>query len=309
MRMRRAVVSIVVALLVGAGIAATALSDTRAQAQTSVTSDNEIPTTTTRAPTTDKNGVQHLHFEYGPLDIKPGQNIIETAKYRIPQPEEDGWIVGFRPNLQLPDGKIPPVDVLHLHHGVWAVYSRRDATFPIYPERFIAAGEEKTALELPAPYGYRYSTTDTWYLNYMIHNLTAEAVPGVADVRRRLRARVVAEGVGDEGRPPDLARRAERQDLPGVRRAQGQRHRRQVHLPRRRSDRAARELVHGAERRRAGEDVRSPAPRRPLRHLLGDARRLDQEDLHVEGEVLRTRGRGVVGRVDDDHPRRLGRWR
>ena len=141
----------------------------------------------------------------------------------------------------------------------------------------------------------------------MIHNLTAEAVPGVAHLRRRLRARVVAEGVGDEGRPPDLARRAERQDLPGVRRAQGQRHRRQVHLPRRRSDRAARQHVHGAERRRAGEDVRPPAPRRPLRHVLGDARRPDQEDLHVEGEVLRARGRGVVGRVDDDHARRLGR--
>ncbi len=40
------------------------------------------------APTTDKNGVQHLHFEYGPLDIKPGQNIIETDQ--VPDPPTGG---------------------------------------------------------------------------------------------------------------------------------------------------------------------------------------------------------------------------
>ena len=38
---------------------------------------------------------------------RPGQNVIETNKYRIPQPKEDGWIVGFKPNLQLPNGKVP----------------------------------------------------------------------------------------------------------------------------------------------------------------------------------------------------------
>jgi plastocyanin len=176
MRMRRAFVAVFLAALVAGGIAATVLSESTAQAQTSVTSGNTVPNTsaTTEAPPTDKDGVQHLHYEYGPLDIKPGQNIIETAKYRIPQPREDGWIVGFRPNLKLPNGKVPPVDVLHLHHGVWAVYGKLDATYPIFPQRFIPAGEEKTALELPPPYGYPYSTTDVWYLNYMIHNLTAK---------------------------------------------------------------------------------------------------------------------------------------
>ena len=64
--------------------------------------------------------------------------------------------------------------MLHLHHGVWAVATRRDATSVLFPERFIAAGEEKTALELPDGYGYRYAPSDYWYLNYMIHNLTAK---------------------------------------------------------------------------------------------------------------------------------------
>ena len=73
-----------------------------------------------RTPPPTSAGVQHLHLEYGPLAIRPGQNLIDTNKYRIPQPTEDGWIVGFRPNLRLANGTVPPVDVLHLHHGVWA---------------------------------------------------------------------------------------------------------------------------------------------------------------------------------------------
>ena len=122
--------------------------------------------------TTSADGVQHLHFEYGPLEIRPGQNVIDTNKYLIPQPAQDGWIVGFKPNLQLKNGKVPPVDVIHLHHGVWANALRRDATAPFFPERFIAAGEEKTALSFPEGYGYPYRTSDAWYLNYMIHDLT-----------------------------------------------------------------------------------------------------------------------------------------
>ncbi|HLM18186.1 MAG TPA: hypothetical protein VK549_10220, partial [Acidimicrobiia bacterium] len=112
-------VAILLALLVAGGVAATVSSGTSAQAQTSVTQDPNRSTTTTAAPTTGKDGVQHMHFEYGPLDIAPGQNIIQNS-YRIPQPDEAGWVVGFKPNLELPNGKVPPVDVLHLHHGVWA---------------------------------------------------------------------------------------------------------------------------------------------------------------------------------------------
>ena len=174
MRMRRAVVVLLVALVVGAGMGAVVLGGTRADAQISVGDDTPASTTTTPAPSTGADGVEHFHYRYGPLDITPGQNLIQNSKFRVPQPTEDGWVVGFKPNLQLPDGRVPPVDVLHLHHGVWAVATRRDATAPLFPERFVAAGEEKTALELPSGYGYRYSPTDAWYLNYMIHNLSAK---------------------------------------------------------------------------------------------------------------------------------------
>jgi hypothetical protein len=36
----------------------------------------------------------------------------------------------------------------------------------------MAAGEEKTAIEFPAGFGYPIGASDTWILNYMIHNLT-----------------------------------------------------------------------------------------------------------------------------------------
>jgi plastocyanin len=116
--------------------------------------------------------VRHFHFELGPLDIKPGQNVIETNKFSVPQPTIEGWIVGFTPNLKLPDGTTPPVDQIHLHHGVWLTGTRFDATaFPL-PERFFGVGEEKTRLKLPPGYGYAYSPRDFWWINYMIHNLT-----------------------------------------------------------------------------------------------------------------------------------------
>jgi hypothetical protein len=117
--------------------------------------------------------VERLHFAFGPIDIAPGQNRIDTNTIRIPQPKFAGWIVGFKPNLTLVNGTVPPVEDIHLHHGVWASGVRRDATAPALPERFLGVGEEKTELRLPPGHGYEYQPTDYWWLNYMIHNLGA----------------------------------------------------------------------------------------------------------------------------------------
>jgi plastocyanin len=144
----------VVACIVGLAIAASAVAATAGDAPPSTGS------------------IQHLHFAFGPLDIKPGQNVIATNKYTIPQPKINGWMVGFAPNLERADGSVPPVDEVHLHHGVWATGARLDRT-ALFPERFFGVGEEKTALHLPPGYGYEYHTTDYWWLNYMVHNLTS----------------------------------------------------------------------------------------------------------------------------------------
>jgi hypothetical protein len=122
----------------------------------------------------EQDGVQHLHFKFGPVDITPGQNNITYSGFRIPKPEEDGYIVGLYPNLVREDGSVPPVDVIHLHHGVWANLSGPPQGDPAgrgLPELFFASGEEKTKVILPAGYGYEYHASDRWVINYMLHNL------------------------------------------------------------------------------------------------------------------------------------------
>jgi plastocyanin len=108
-----------------------------------------------------KPRVQHLKFKYGPVIIHPGQNTISLDGSQIPRPKVPGWIVGFHPNLERPNGTIPRVDVIHLHHAVWLINGQ--PTF--------AAGEEKTEFTLPKGYGWRYKPSDNWVLNHMIHNL------------------------------------------------------------------------------------------------------------------------------------------
>ena len=80
--------------------------------------------------------------------------------------------MGIRPNLRHADGSVPRTDRIMFHHGVWLNLAGKDATSG-GPERFFAAGEEKTNLSLPKGYGYAYKASDPWLLNYMIHNLVA----------------------------------------------------------------------------------------------------------------------------------------
>ena len=117
------------------------------------------------------NGAQRLTYRVGPFNIIPGQNDI-GYNGMDQKPKVDGWITRMRPDLVYTNGTVPRVDVLHLHHGVWLNTSRKDATAPGLPERFFAAGEEKTIFTLPKGYAYEYKASDGWLLNHMIHNLT-----------------------------------------------------------------------------------------------------------------------------------------
>ena len=138
----------------------------------SVPSDSgPVDTSSTVADRPLAAGATRMHFEIGPIDVQPGQNNIDYSRGQIPKPAVDGYIVGIAPNLRLADGSIPPVDVIHLHHGVWLNASANDSTSPGLPERFFAAGEEKTTTILPTGYGYPYHASDRWVVNYMLHNL------------------------------------------------------------------------------------------------------------------------------------------
>lgn len=116
------------------------------------------------------NGAKRMTYRIGPFHLKPGQNEISNAPIGE-KPQVDGWITRIRPDLVYTNGRVPPVDVIHLHHGVWLNLSRKDAT-SAFPERFLAAGEEKTIMKQPKGYGYLYRASDTWFLNHMLHNLT-----------------------------------------------------------------------------------------------------------------------------------------
>jgi plastocyanin len=119
-------------------------------------------------------GMQRQTYLYGPVKIAPGQNTIE-AQPNLQKPQVPGYITRFQPDLVYAKVNaqgghdVPRVDVIHLHHGVWLV-GRDNAFYPTF-----AAGEEKTIFSMPQGFGYRYKPTDTWIMNYMIHNLTPNA--------------------------------------------------------------------------------------------------------------------------------------
>jgi plastocyanin len=111
-------------------------------------------------PSVDYEGVQHLRYRFGPVKIIPGANSIEFDATDL-KPSVPGYITRFTPNLERADGTVPPVDELHLHHAVWIAKG--------YPT--FAAGEEKTILQMPKGFGYKYDPKDPWIVNHMIHNL------------------------------------------------------------------------------------------------------------------------------------------
>jgi len=110
----------------------------------------------------DYPGVQHLSYRYGPIDVKPGQNDIRFEPNDL-KPQVPGYITRFEPNLVYADTKrgVPPVDVIHLHHGVWVIDFQ-----PVF-----AAGEEKTIFQMPRGFGWEHKPESNWIMNHMIHNL------------------------------------------------------------------------------------------------------------------------------------------
>jgi plastocyanin len=118
----------------------------------------------------DYTGVKHITYCYGPITIVPGQNVIrlrpavDAGGGQKLWPQVPGYITRFDPEFIYADGTVPPVDVLHLHHAVWAVNGG--------PQ--FAVGEEKTIQQLPQGFGWRSNPGDSWILNDMLHDLVAQ---------------------------------------------------------------------------------------------------------------------------------------
>ncbi len=189
-------------------------------------------------------------YRFGPVTIQPGQNSIEFEPNRL-KPPVDGYILSFTPNLTRLDGSVPPVDVLHLHHGVWLSNGA-----PLF-----AVGEEKTSLHMPPGYGWLYRTTRQ--LGDEPHDPQPHAEPrrGLHHLRDGLPAAERPGGGELQARPDALGRRDGRDRLPGVRRGQGHgRPRPQADLP----DRAAgagRAALRGSTATSSSRTGRSSPPR------------------------------------------------
>lgn len=106
-----------------------------------------------------------LRFAYGPLTVKPGQNDVLIEPITVEKPAYDGYITRMTANLVTVDGKVPPIEQMHLHHGVWLSLTKAYGSGP-----FFASGEEKTHFDLPRGYGMPVQATDQWQLLYMVHS-------------------------------------------------------------------------------------------------------------------------------------------
>src|ERR671936_407400 len=154
-------------------------------------------------PHVNYDGVQHLTYCYGPVYVKPGQNIIRLNSTNL-FPSVPGYITRFDPDLVTPNGTVLRTDILHLHHAVWIVNGN--------PQ--FASGEEKTILQLPRGFGWRSRPTDSWYVNDMLHGLVGHLHLPRPGRRRaaqpdRLQADLDARppcDPGQHGRPPAPAR-------------------------------------------------------------------------------------------------------
>ena len=116
------------------------------------------------------DGTLRTTYTIGPLDVTSGQNRIDYRPITgTEKPAVNGWITRIQPDLVYADGTTPSSSKVMFHHGVWINLSRGQ-------ENFYATGEEKSILQLPPGYGYRYKKSDNWLLNHMIHNLTPTAM-------------------------------------------------------------------------------------------------------------------------------------
>jgi plastocyanin len=115
-------------------------------------------------PHVNYKGVQHITYCDGPITVQPGQNLIRVNVSHL-FPQVPGYITRFDPDLVYKNGKVPRVDVLHLHHAVWVVNGN--------PQ--FAVGEEKTIQQLPKGFGWRNSPSDNWLVNDMLHDLVGQS--------------------------------------------------------------------------------------------------------------------------------------
>jgi plastocyanin len=112
-----------------------------------------------------------------------GYEVKQDIQIQIPRPPGGGYVTKMETDLVDPGtGNPVPISRLMLHHIVFLNVFKPDSTcstftsfdsrttFPIAPQRFYAAGEERAKMSLPPGYGYRLDNGDVWGMTFMVMN-------------------------------------------------------------------------------------------------------------------------------------------
>jgi hypothetical protein len=122
---------------------------------------------------------QTLTFRSAPVTVGPYG--VEQSTMLIPSPEVDGFVTGISADVVDQNGVSEPITHVMLHHIVFAKVGYPDLTcsrftnydgksYPSFAQRFYAEGEERTAIEMPAGFGYPNKGTDHWAMVFMLMN-------------------------------------------------------------------------------------------------------------------------------------------
>ena len=211
-QVRRTVVVVgllaVAALLVACGANdSPAASSATTAAATSATAPPVSGATETSVPADPSFpvGTQHLHFEFGPVDVQPGQNNIEYIDREDPQARR-------RRLDRAACGRTSAAPTAPFRRSTSSTCTtacgstRRDQTRRSRrsPSASSPPARRRRSTEFPPGYGYQYKATDRWVLNYMLHNLTShgEQIWITYDIDFIPATAPAAAGI--VGRPPDL---------------------------------------------------------------------------------------------------------
>ena len=161
------------------------------------------------------NGAKRIKYRVGPFDVVPGQNSIGYSIINE-RPQVDGYITRIRPDLTYLDGRVPGVDVIHLHHAVWVNTSRVGSHWRLPRGALLrrGRGEDRDA----HAQGIRLSAQGDRRAAAQPHDPQpdAGADQGLHGLGYRLRPGGFPGGARNARRAADLDGCAERQLLPGV---------------------------------------------------------------------------------------------
>ena len=162
-------------------------------------------------------GAITLHCSAGPFDIQPGQNNIDTKRSH-PATGERRLDRGHPPRPAVYATAPMPRRRRGAPASRRVAQPQRGRPTAGLPQRFFAAGEEKTAHGVPSAVRLSYKTNDHWVLNYMLHNLTPKPRRCGSPTTIDFIPADAPEADRHDACPPGVDGCAERQGLPGVRR-------------------------------------------------------------------------------------------